>query len=116
MKQLAFTLLSIFSISCLAASSVDSAVISEVLSGPSQGGKVLLKVSPNPSSLIGCSAEIGTTWNYVFDSSTDDGKNTLSMVLTAYASGKPVKLVGASECGINGSPHDVERLGAIILK
>ncbi|EAQ66872.1 hypothetical protein MED121_13130 [Marinomonas sp. MED121] len=76
----------------------------------------MIKVNSAPSSLPTCSASYGSTWNYVFDGSSEVGKRTLNMVLTAYASGKNVKLIGTGSCGIDGKPYDVEQLGSIILK
>jgi len=39
-----------------------------------------------------------TSWNFVFDTSTDSGKSTLSLLLTAMTTGKPVVIEGAGTC------------------
>jgi hypothetical protein len=93
------------------ASSVDPTQITRVLVGPNYGTKVILTISNKPAQVPACQTNPG--YNYVFDASSEVGKITLSVVLTAYASGKSVWLGGSDQCDIYAG---VETLKHIVVQ
>ncbi len=95
------------------ASQVNSTKITGVLSGPKYGNNVLIAIStkPSPSDLPDCNDNASFT--YVFDASTDVGKTTLAVVLTAFTSKKEVLLSGSHTCTLF---ENAENLGQIWVK
>lgn len=85
-------------VSSAQASSVNPTQITGVLVGPNYGTNVILTISNKPAQVPACQTNPG--YNYVFDASTEVGKITLSVVLTAYASGKSVWLAGSEQCDV----------------
>jgi hypothetical protein len=85
-------------ISSALASNVDPTQITRVLVGPNYGTKVILTISNKPAQVPACQTNLG--YNYVFDASSEVGKITLSVVLTAYASGRNVWLGGSEQCDV----------------
>lgn len=88
--------------------------VTQVLSGPGFGTMVVIAVAGGPSSVTDkatCSTD--GIYSFVFDASDISGKNTLALVVTAYATGKTVYLRGNSGC----PPYwGVEQLGQIKLQ
>lgn len=94
------------------ASYVDPTKIVGVLAGETYGNTVFLQIEPKPATLPEC--QKNPLYNYAFDPTTEVGKVTLSMVLTAYASQKDVYLNGYDLCNTNNA--GVEDLRQIWLK
>jgi hypothetical protein len=92
-----------------AASEINPTQVTQVLAGPHYGNKVIITISNKPQSIPSC--QTNPRYSYVFDASTESGKVTLSLVLTAYASGKNVWLGGLERCdlysGIESLKHIV---------
>jgi len=92
------------------ASNISSTKITRVLVGPGYGKNVILTISAKPTALPSC--QTNTSYNYVFDGSTDEGKMTLSVVLTAYASQKDVWLGGKNTCSLYSGIEDLYHIVA----
>jgi len=59
-------------------------------------GVVLFHLSGNRTDLLACGNQIPTRW--AFDGKTAAGQARLSLLLTAYASGKPIRIYGVAAC------------------
>lgn len=84
------------------ASTVDNTKIKSILAGQTYGNVVFLQIDPKPST-IDATCQQNSQYNFAFDPTTEIGKVTLSMVLTAYASQNDVYLDGDKLCGTNSA-------------
>lgn len=94
------------------ASTVTSTKIKSILAGEVYGNRVFLEVTVKPADSDKPSCQTNTDYNYSFDPSTEVGKVTMAMVLTAYASQKDVYLNGYGLC----TTAQVEDLRQIWIK
>lgn len=92
------------------ASNVNPTKITKVLVGPAYGNNVFLTVSIKPSDAPNC--QNNTRYSYVFDGTTEVGKMTLSVVLSAYASQKDVWLGGADNCVLHNGVESLKHIVA----
>ncbi|TVZ39024.1 hypothetical protein P886_3411 [Alteromonadaceae bacterium 2753L.S.0a.02] len=90
---------------------VDTTKITQVLLGPAFDKKVFLVLETRPAVRAECNTN--GTYTYVFDGTTEVGKNLLSVSLAAYASKANVKIGGYDTCNMYG---DVEDLRYINIK
>ncbi len=97
------------------ASTVNSTQITSILVGKVYGNVAFIGVSTKPilSDLPEC--QTNPNYNYAFDPTTEIGKVTLSIALTAYASQKPVFINGYSNCNLYPSVG-VEELRQLMAK
>lgn len=58
------------------------------------------------------SCAINPTYGFVFDGTTEVGKNMLSMVLASYASGKGVLIGGGNNCSLYTNVESVSWIRA----
>lgn len=87
--------------------STSTGTISVIYSSPSSD-LVYIAVNPAPTARPACSTH-GSLY-YAFDASTSAGKAVLASALTAYATGKTVRVDGTSSCTLY---PNVEDLGTI---
>ncbi len=81
-------------------------IISTIAVGPKVGGgtdnvnsTVLVRVENQSKDAIWSSdCSTNTFWSFKFDSDGDAGKETYSLLLSAYMSGKSVVILGTGEC------------------
>jgi hypothetical protein len=92
-------------------STIDNTFIIEILAGEINGNVAILKISPKPTNSPSCATN--PNFSYAFDISTEVGKATLSMVLTAYAANKKIYLDGDGSCSLYSR---IESLRQIRLK
>ncbi len=95
--------------SSVGASLVEGVKINKVFAGPQFGNNVFISVSVKPASPPSCQSN--STYSYVFDGTTDSGKMTLSIVLSAYAAQNVVNIGGGGVCT---NYHNIENLNYII--
>ncbi len=93
------------------ASTIMSTKIKSVLVGEVYGNKVFIELTVKPS--VEASCQTNSDYSYIFDPTTEVGKITMSMLLTAYASGRDVYLNGYDTCTIYDG---VENLRQIWIK
>ncbi len=110
-KVFAITLLTLFSGDLIAAEY--SGKIQSIAAGPGLGSLVLVRVenhSPSaPWSAAGCANGF---WSFKFDSASAGGKETYSLLLTAYSSKSNVVISGTGNCPTNsGGVEQVQNLG-----
>lgn len=109
-KSLLSVILLVF-VSSVTASEVNPGKVTKVLTGPAYGSKVLISVEPKPTGLPECATN--AWYDYAFDTTTEEGKAVLSLVLTAYTANKNIWIGGLNQCQqFNG----VEDLKHILLK
>ncbi|MBQ4835176.1 MULTISPECIES: hypothetical protein [Pseudoalteromonas] len=72
--------------------------ITSILSGPVYGDKLFIKVEGSLIKKSSC--HTNTNFDYVLDTSTASGERYMSMILTAYASGRSVTITGYDGCSI----------------
>lgn len=94
-KWILATLLALSSVSAFGSNAIGQ--ITEVRGGAHYGSAFTFKVSPEPSGLIACNT-LDSRGHYVIDTNKAGGKETLSLVLTAYAAKKNVQLWGTNAC------------------
>lgn len=82
-----------------------------VLAGEAYGNVVFLKLAASPTTVPSC--QTNTQYSYAFDATTPAGKISLSIALTAQASGKDVYLSGFNSCAVWSG---VESLREILVK
>jgi hypothetical protein len=92
------------------ASNISTTKITRVLVGPHYGKNVILTISVKPTELPSC--QTNTSYSYVFDGTTEEGKMTLSVVLAAYAAQKDVWLGGKNTCSLYGGIEDLAHIVA----
>ncbi len=95
------------------ASTIATTKISSILMGEAYGNVALIGISVKPGTVPAC--QTNPDYNYIIDLSTDVGKATLSLALTAYAAQKDVYLNGFDSCTLLPSVG-VERLRQIWIK
>lgn len=88
------------------ATSAFTGKILKIHSGPGVGTKVFLVLDGDQNNKASCSTS--TTYNYVFDGSTDGGKIYLSMALSSYAAGKDVYVGGYQTCSLYSNTEDLK--------
>ena len=92
------------------ASTVESTKIKSILAGQAYGDIVFLQIDPKPEN-IDADCQKNAEFNFAFDPTTEIGKVTLSMVLTAYASQNDVYLDGWKICDTNhAGVEDVKQI------
>lgn len=72
--------------------------IKSVLMGPVYGKKFFIKIEGTMKSTSSCQSN--KNFDYVLDTSTTEGEQYMSIILTAYASGSPVSISGYDHCTI----------------
>ena len=104
-----FLILSLLLTFDASASAVNGAIIDQVLIGEVYGNMAFIRLKTKPTLPEGhCSTN--SNYNYVFDISTQVGKATLSMVLSAYAAQKPVYANGYDVCTIYSNVENLRQL------
>jgi len=94
-KWILATLFSLSSVSAFGSNAIGQ--ITEVRGGAHYGSAFTFKVSPEPSGLIACNT-LDSRGHYVIDTNRAGGKETLSLVLIAYAAKKNVQVWGTNSC------------------
>lgn len=88
------------------ATTINSTEITQLLVGPGFEKKVFLAVSKKPTEKAACNTN--SNYTYVFDGTTEVGKNLLSIALAAYASKAAVKLGGYDVCTMYSNVEDLK--------
>lgn len=96
------------------ASQVTSGIIVEIRGGPWYGDIVLIKTNPQPVT-EGCS-NLGDKGHYLIGTSKVGGTNTLSLLLSAKATGREVQVWGTNSCVTFNGNHRGEELETIAYK
>ena len=91
------------------ASDVETAKIKSILAGKVYGNIVFLEISTKPNLPDG-HCQTNPRWNYAFDPTTEIGKVTLSIALTAYASQRDVYLNGYDNCDVYPGVESLRQL------
>lgn len=75
------------------------------------GGKVIFYQGGNRSGVPACASNLNNRW--AFDGTTPSGQATLSILLSAYMSGKSIQVVGMGTCSAWG---DTETVNYIVMQ
>ena len=110
MKYIGLVLLLLFS-QLSTASVVSTTKVKYVLGGDYSGSLVYVGLTSRPGNAPAC--HNNPDYDYIFDASTEAGKITLSLVLTAYTTGKDIWISGTDTCNLK---QGMESLRLIWLK
>ncbi len=83
-------------------------IVESVQSGPVYSGKVFVKINGDASNIPGCVEN--KTWTLIFDGTSEEGKITTSIFMTAYASGNLVSAVGKGTCNLWDGVEDLSHV------
>ena len=85
------------------ASIADAGLLDTVIVWP--GGQVMVSTSGTRASVPSCGSSHPR--QFAFDSTTAAGRAQLSVLLTAYASGKSVRIIGTALCDVVGDTETI---------
>ncbi len=99
-----------FAFFCANASSttVNGTEVKSILVGKYYGDKAFIEIESKPEIPNGHCQSNGT-YNYVLDTSTELGRLTLSLVLTAYAAKSSILIDGYDTCDTFGGVEDLKQ-------
>ncbi len=85
--------------------------IQSIAVGPNLGNLVLVRVEGHsPSAEWSAQCSNNGFWSFKFDSSGLGGKETYSLLLTAYASKAPIVIAGTGGCSAGDSSNNVQNI------
>lgn len=99
----------------LPGTSVYSGKIKRILAGTSLGDKALIVVEDKNQVASPASCSTDATYSYIFDTSTIAGRNTFTLLVTAYMTGRNVTMEGTGECLLHPL-NKVEGLSYLLLR
>ena len=82
--------------------------ISDILSGPSMGTNLIIAVNGQVNNKIGCNTN--SYWDFSINTQAVGANTWVSLILTAFSTGKQVVITGTGACG---NWHNIEDLSDI---
>ncbi len=109
MKAVAMAILLLLSSAESTAGASPASIVTNVLVMYNTGGQVIFYTSAAHTGAPVCATQ-NTRW--VFSGATPAGQATLSLVMTAYTTGKPLTIYGTGACDIWGDTETVNYINS----
>lgn len=103
MAKIVFIFCCLFGNSALAGTA--QGVITKLHSGPAYGSLFFVTLSASATGIPPC--KTNNAFQFVFDSATPAGRNTLAILMLAHAAGNKLTISGEGRCSLYGDTEDL---------